>query len=69
MIHDKVNAIKKAFRTENPFLIAEAAGIYLIFNNDLEKTKGMYAIVEDTCFILINSNLSFKSSLSCVPMS
>lgn len=65
---DKVTTIIKTFRTEDPFLIAEAAGIYLIFNNNLEKIKGMYALVENLCFILINGNLSFKNNSLYVPM-
>jgi len=48
----------RRFKTRDPFAIAEALGIKVLFCNDLTQQKGMFKVIERVSFLFVNANLS-----------
>lgn len=53
----QVNKILKQCDSRNPFDIAKELGIMVLFDDNLDKLKGMYCIIKRNRIIIINSNL------------
>lgn len=49
----------RKYGTRDPFKIAEAMGIIVVFRDDYVKQKGAFAVVLGNRFIFINDNLSW----------
>ena len=47
----------KRFHTRNPFEIAEALNIHVLFRDDFGPLKGMYRVIKRNRFIFINQDL------------
>ena len=45
-IYKKTTQLKKKYRTDDPFKIAEASGIMIMENNDFKELKGLYTIIK-----------------------
>lgn len=56
-IYKKATQLKKKYKSDDPFKIAEASGIMIIENNDFKELKGLYTIIENKRVIIINANL------------
>lgn len=58
----------KKYKTRDPFAIADALGIKVLFCDGFGPLKGMYRVVKRNRFIFINKDLDECNALS-VPMS
>lgn len=61
MIYDyiakKSKTLIKKCKSRDPFEIADALGITVLFRNDFTTLKGMYRVIKRNRFIFINANL------------
>lgn len=57
-IVSKCRNLKKKYKENDVFSLAEKTGIKLIYRNDFVKLRGMYAVILKNRFIFLNSNLS-----------
>lgn len=53
----------KRFHTRNPFEIADALGIYVLFCEGFGSMKGMYRVIKRNRFIFINQGLDEPTQL------
>ena len=51
------NGLAARYHTRDPFQIAEALGIEVLFRDDFTRLKGAYCVIKRQRFIFINSNL------------
>ncbi len=56
-ITPRVNKILRNASDRNPFTIAKDLGIMVLFDDSLNKLKGMYCIIKRNRIIILNSNL------------
>lgn len=56
-IYHKALELIKKYETRDPFQLAEALGITVMFREDFKKLKGMYKVILRNRYIFINSNL------------
>lgn len=56
MIHEIVKKLKRKFRTSNPYEIADALGIEIIYKK-FDSMKGMYTLRERCPFIFLSNDL------------
>ena len=56
-ITPRVNKILRNSDSRNPFTIAKDLGIMVLFDESLDKLKGMYCVIKRNRIIIINSNL------------
>ena len=57
-ITNKGSNLVKRCNTRDPFKIAEAIGVKVMFVDNFEKLKGVYRVIKRNRWIFINSNLS-----------
>ncbi|MBE6762491.1 MAG: ImmA/IrrE family metallo-endopeptidase [Ruminococcaceae bacterium] len=57
-IANKGSNLVKRCNTRDPFKIAEAIGVKVMFVDNFEKLKGVYRVIKRNRWIFINSNLS-----------
>lgn len=55
----KARALVRRFGTRDPFTLAEALGIKIVFRDDFRRQKGAFKLIMRTAFIFLNANLSF----------
>lgn len=48
----------RKYQTNNPFVIAKALGIEILYSDNLNRLKGMYQIINRNRFIILNSKNS-----------
>ena len=54
----KARSLVRRFGTRDPFAIAEALGIKIIFRDDFRRQKGAFKLILRTAFIFLNASLS-----------
>ena len=53
----KARALVRRFGTRDPFTLAEALGIKIVFRDDFRRQKGAFKLIMRTAFIFLNANL------------
>ncbi len=53
----------RKYGTRDPFIIAKALGIEVLFRNDFKRQKGAFKVVGNNSFIFINANLSHEMQM------
>ena len=57
-IKEEAHRLARYYGTRDPFQIAKALGIHVIFDYDFKALKGMYKVIQRSRFIFINGNMS-----------
>ena len=52
----------KKYKTNDPFVIAKALGIEILYSDDLKRLKGMYRVIKRNRFIILNNKNSPEMS-------
>lgn len=61
-ISEKALALISKYETRNPFEIAKALGVHILWTDEFTKLKGMYMIMKRNRFIVLNSNLDERTA-------
>lgn len=61
--YKKAVEVTEKYNTRNPFEIADASGIIVIYNNEFCKLKGFYAIINRQRYMVLNGNLDERARL------
>ena len=59
-IKEEADCLVHHHGTRDPFQIAKALGIHVIFDYDFQELKGMYKVILQSRFIFINGNMSSR---------
>lgn len=59
-VYEKSTAITRKYDTDNPFKLAKELGIFVLFQKDFKKLKGMYKVILRNRFIFINANIPYE---------
>lgn len=62
-IQKEAASLVKQFGTRDPFAIAEALGVTVLFREDFSQLKGMYKVILRNRYIFINANLPLAMQL------
>ena len=57
-IQEEARRLVRQHGTRDPFIIAKALNIHVIFDYDFKALKGMYKVIQRSRFIFINGNMS-----------
>ena len=59
-IHDKVVTIKKIYKTNDPFELADVLGVTIAYRNNFKILKGYFIMMNGYPYIVVNANLDFN---------
>ena len=59
-IHDKVVTIKKIYKTNDPFELADELGVTISYRNNFKILKGYFIMMNGYPYIVVNSNLDYN---------
>ncbi len=54
---DRANKLVQKFGTRDPFAIAKALGVHVLYRPNFQKLKGMYKVIKRQRYIFINEEL------------